>query len=168
MNNGGFNQFQTGVQQQPVNNNNGFFTGAQPQMQPMGGGFQNAGGFPNQFQTGMPQQPMGQPSMGFNPMGAGMFSGPPAGLGGGGGANKMPEFLRKKQEEQKQQVQKSDLSGLMSMDPSKFNLGYQDNSNQAAGASARGSNPFDNFGGSSHPPQSSSSGYTDAFSNSQN
>jgi len=63
-------------------------------------------------------------------------------------------------------VQKSDLSGLMSLDPSKFNLGHQENSNQNNPASARGSNPFDNFGNpNSGPAAGGFSGFQDAFSN---
>ena len=54
----------------------------------------------------------------------------------------------------------------MSLDPSKFNLGHQENSNQNNPASARGSNPFDNFGNpNSAPAAGGFSGFQDAFSN---
>ena len=57
----------------------------------------------------------------------------------------------------------------MSLDPSKFNLGVQSNSNQNHQSSARGSNPFDHFGNASSGPAGGGgggfSGFQDAFSN---
>lgn len=106
--------------------------------QPMGGGF------PNQFQTGVPQQPMGFNPMQAqaNPMGA-FGTGPinPPGKFGGGNDGHMPDFLKKKQEEAQQNV-KSDLSGLMNLDPSKFNLGVQGGGQSSSRGQA---DPFANF-----------------------